>query len=778
MSKDIARSRTPGSRTPGSRTPGTRAALAVGLTLLATVGLPAVTTGGASAAAATLYVDRAPGCSDTTGGTQARPLCTVAAAAAVASAGQTVEIAWGTYPEELVITRSGRQGAPIVFRGRPHDVNSQSSVLIGSVEGPSNGLTVRGAEFVEFENLGVLTNSPAPSVTVDGGNRVKFTAVGAYNTLRITNGSRQVTFARGAANGTSDKPGITVDGGSTGTVLTTNRVSTDAAPASVLVDGAPGTVVVSNTVLAECTTGIALAGASAGAVVKNNVVDTARAQADRCADTAAATGIAVAPTATAGTAVDYNVVDPRGGGSPYRWADADFPTRPEFTAASGQGAHDFVAKIYEPHSPDGPQSASIDSADETAPGMLPVDQTGQAPADDPTVRNTGTGKGYRDRGAVESHDFGSVFTPAGPTRLLDTREAVGVPGTEAVPAFGQVDLQVAGVAGIPASGVTAVTMNVTVTGPTENGHLRVYPHGAERPDTSNLNWTAGRTLANQVTVPVKDGKVSFYNHSGGTVHVIADLAGHYGAKGDLFHPLSPSRLLDTRVGVGVPDWQAVPAFGQVDLQVAGEGGAPPEGVTAVTMNVTVTDPTEDGHLRVYPHGTGLPQSSSLNWTAGRTVPNLVTVPVKDGKVSFYNSSGGTVHVIADLAGYYSAEGRLTFTPTGPGRVMDTRQDFGTGCCPRPAGTVGAFDALDVEIVAPNIAAATLNVTVTEPGTDGHLTVYPGNELMPAVSNLNFQAGETVANQVVVKVNEGRITVRNASAAPVHIIVDLFGIQTY
>ncbi|MFB8239454.1 hypothetical protein ACFC58_23170 [Kitasatospora purpeofusca] len=634
----------------------TRTALAAGLTLLATAGLPAVTTGGASAATGTLHVDRAPGanCSNSGSGTAAQPFCTVAAAAAVASAGQTVEIAWGTYPEDLVITRSGRQGAPIVFRGKARGDGSQDAVLIGAVEGPSNGIKVRGAEFVEFENLGVVTNSQALSVTVDGAKQVKFTAVHAFGALLITNGSRQVTYARSNLNGTYGKPGVTVDGGSTGVVVTTNTVFAgyEGRP-SVLVDGAPGTVVVSNTVYADCATGIALDGASAGAVVKNNVVDTARSQNQRCADTAAATGISVAPTATDGTVVDYNVVDPRSDGAPYRWADTAFPSQPEFTAGTGQGAHDFVAKVYEPRSPDGPQAASTDSADETAPGMLPVDRIGDGPADDPTVRNTGTGKGYRDRGAVESRDFGSVFTPAGPVRLLDTREAVGVPGTEAVPA-------------------------------------------------------------------------------GGTV----------------------------------------------DLQVAGEGGAPLDGVTAVTMNVTVTDPSEDGHLRVHPHGTALTQTSSLNWTAGRTVPNLVTVPVKDGKVSFYNSSGGTVHLIADLAGYYSAEGRLTFTPNSPWRAMDTRQDVRTECCLRPAGTVGAFDALDVEIHAPNIAAATLNVTVTEPGTDGHLIVYPGTELMPAVSNLNFQAGETVANQVVVKVNEGHITIRNASAAPVHIIVDLFGTQSY
>ncbi|WP_344343702.1 hypothetical protein [Kitasatospora putterlickiae] len=53
----------------------TRTALAVGVTLLGTVGLPAVTAGGASATATTLHVDHAPGanCSDAAGVGSAAP---------------------------------------------------------------------------------------------------------------------------------------------------------------------------------------------------------------------------------------------------------------------------------------------------------------------------------------------------------------------------------------------------------------------------------------------------------------------------------------------------------------------------------------------------------------------------------------------------------------------------------------------------------------------------------------------------------------------------------
>ncbi|MFH9353901.1 hypothetical protein ACH4J0_33215, partial [Kitasatospora sp. NPDC017646] len=157
----------------------------------------------------------------------------------------------------------------------------------------------------------------------------------------------------------------------------------------------------------------------------------------------------------------------------------------------------------------------------------------------------------------------------------------------------------------------------------------------------------------------------------------------------------------------------------------------------------------------------------------------VTLPVKDGKVSFYNASGGTVHLVADLAGYYATEGKLTYRPVGPIRVVDTREltywETGT----RPAGTVPAWGTLDIPVGdLPNIAAVTLNVTVTEPGAEGHLTVYPHGDPAPDASNLNFLPGETIPNQVVVPVKDGKVSLYNASGAPLHLVVDEFGYQGY
>ncbi|MEU6755874.1 N-acetylmuramoyl-L-alanine amidase, partial [Streptomyces sp. NPDC046685] len=106
-----------------------------------------------------------------------------------------------------------------------------------------------------------------------------------------------------------------------------------------------------------------------------------------------------------------------------------------------------------------------------------------------------------------------------------------------------------------------------------------------------------------------------------------------------FVPVAPNRLMDTREGLGVP--KAKVAGGtSITLQVAGGAtGIPANGVTAAVLNVTATEPTQSSFVSVYPAGATRSSASNLNFTAGQTIPNLVIVPVVDGKVSFYNHAG-------------------------------------------------------------------------------------------------------------------------------------------
>lgn len=372
----------------------------------------------------------------------------------------------------------------------------------------------------------------------------------------------------------------------------------------------------------------------------------------------------------------------------------------------------------------------------------------------------------------------STFNALTPARVLDTRYGIGRAGTAPVAANGTVKLKVAGVGGVPATGVTAVVVNVTAVSPTATGHLIAYPSGTTRPTSSNMNWLKGQIVPNLVTVPVgKDGSVDLFNAGGGTTHFIADVSGYFTteAGGSTYVPKGPARVLDTRNGTGRPGTAPVAGKGTVSLQIAGAGGVPATGATAVVLNVTATAPTSTGHLISYPSGASRPTASNINWLKGETRPNMVVLPIgADGKVNLYNAGLGTVHFIADVFGYYTAtaEGG-TFHTAGPSRLLDTRSALGTAtAAPVKGGSTLVLNLNDGHTLS-TAKAVVLNVTVTAPTTGGFLTVWPDGTTLPNASNLNWKAGQTVANLVTVPVVNGKIDFRPNSGS-VHVIADLFG----
>ncbi len=373
-----------------------------------------------------------------------------------------------------------------------------------------------------------------------------------------------------------------------------------------------------------------------------------------------------------------------------------------------------------------------------------------------------------------------ALIPLAPARLLDTRSNNGASGP--VAAGGTVALQVDGRGGLPASGVGAVVLNVTVTQAKAGGYITAYPDQETRPGTSNLNFSAGQTVPNLVVVPVgKDGKVNLYNGSGGTVQLLADISGYFAA-GDpasagAFGALSPARLLDTRSNNGASG--PVAAGGTVALQVDGRGGLPASGVGAVVLNVTVTQAKAGGYITAYPDQETRPGTSNLNFSAGQTVPNLVVVPVgKDGKVDLYNGSGGTVQLLADISGYFAAGDPASagaFGALSPARLLDTRSNNGASGPVAAGGTV----ALQVDgrggLPASGVGAVVLNVTATQAKAGGYITAYPDQETRPGTSNLNFSAGQTVPNLVVVPVGkDGKVDLYNGSGGTVQLLADISG----
>jgi hypothetical protein len=120
-----------------------------------------------------------------------------------------------------------------------------------------------------------------------------------------------------------------------------------------------------------------------------------------------------------------------------------------------------------------------------------------------------------------------------PARIADSRAGLQIPG-----AVGAVPVQVTGRGGIPDGGVAAVLATVTVVAPQQAGYITVWPSGSTRPDTSNLNFQAGQTIANTVLIQLgTGGRIQLFNGSYGTVQVIVDVTG-YTRSGT---PIAPGR---------------------------------------------------------------------------------------------------------------------------------------------------------------------------------------------------------------------------------------------
>jgi hypothetical protein len=228
-----------------------------------------------------------------------------------------------------------------------------------------------------------------------------------------------------------------------------------------------------------------------------------------------------------------------------------------------------------------------------------------------------------------------------------------------------------------------------------------------------------------------------------------------------FTSLVPARLLESRSGLATIDGQfnelgLRPAQSTTALTVVGRGGVGGD-AAAVVLNVTVTDAQAAGFVTVFPCGSPRPLASSLNYVAGSTVANAVVVKVGDGgQVCLFTQSA--TNLVVDVGGFFAAGS--SFTSLVPARLLESRSGLATidgqfnelGL--RPAQSTTALTVVGRGGVGGDAAAVVLNVTVTDAQAAGFVTVFPCGSPRPLASSLNYVAGSTVANAVVVKVGDG------------------------
>lgn len=370
----------------------------------------------------------------------------------------------------------------------------------------------------------------------------------------------------------------------------------------------------------------------------------------------------------------------------------------------------------------------------------------------------------------------STFTAVTPTRVLDTRTGLGARKAK-VAAHGTVTVAVAGHGGVPASGVTAVALDVTAIGPTASGGIVGYPAGTARPTDPDVSFTAGVTQTRLIVVPLRSGKLSLYNASGGTVDLTADVAGYYttASAGSTLTTTRPARILDTRSGLGAQKAR-VAAHATVALTVAGKGGVPATGATSVLLDVAALSPAAAGSLTVFPAGKARPAATEVSFAAKATGDDLIAVPIgSHGQVDLYNGSAGTVDLTAGVVGYYGTGG-TSFVPFGPARMLDTRSGLGGSGQSVLSHSVAVLDGVTNSIYPDTllISSVVLEVTVTGAQQAGTLTAFADGTSLPTASAFSFPVGRPVTELVVLPDVNGNVDFWNNSGGTIQVVADLVG----
>ena len=243
-----------------------------------------------------------------------------------------------------------------------------------------------------------------------------------------------------------------------------------------------------------------------------------------------------------------------------------------------------------------------------------------------------------------------------------------------------------------------------------------------------------------------------------------------------FSPLPGARILDTRTAVGVPAAGPVGEDGRVRLQVAGRGGVPAASVSAVVLNLTGVGANRSTWITAWPSGTSMPYASQLNIGPSEARANLVTVPLgADGAVMLRNA-GGSLHLVADVVGFYSAAGGVVgggyHAVATPHRSFDSRgrvEPWAAGESRMvPVGAPG----MDASVTAVSVNLTALSTVA------GWLTAWSGDGPVPGTSTLNYRSYWATPNHAVVPVTvdaQGQPWIEvYASHGRTNVIVDVVG----
>ena len=368
---------------------------------------------------------------------------------------------------------------------------------------------------------------------------------------------------------------------------------------------------------------------------------------------------------------------------------------------------------------------------------------------------------------------GLTFVPVTPCRVADTRNPAGPFGGPFLAANTSRGFTIpSSTCRIPTT-AQAYSVNATVVPRGPLGFLTAFPCGQPLPLASTLNATDGRVKAAAAIVPAgTNGDLCFFSTN--DTELVLDINGYFVPNIDptalAFYPVTPCRLVDTRLGAGPLGGPALTGSAARTFPVLSGPCNLPATAKAYSMNFTAVPKGPLGFLTTWPAGQTQPLVSTLNANTGVVTANSAIVPAgTSGDISVFVTNDAAL--VIDVNGYFAPPGTggLSLYALTPCRVLDTRNS---------ASRAPFTNSIDVSVVlsgcgAPAAAQSfVFNATVVPPGPLGFLTMWPQGTTQPLVSTLNAVDGSITSNLAIVPTTNGLIS--SFASNPAQLILDISG----
>lgn len=150
---------------------------------------------------------------------------------------------------------------------------------------------------------------------------------------------------------------------------------------------------------------------------------------------------------------------------------------------------------------------------------------------------------------------------------------------------------------------------------------------------------------------------------------------------EVFVALDPSRVLDTRTGIGADGAGRLDAGETINVQFGGVAGVP-DAATSVAINTTIpaSSTSAEGFFTLWPTGDARPSTSANNSNPGQPVPNFSLFRLGDGGALSVYLDAGQSHFVIDVVGYF-----LPLSEVEAGTVVGGDLISGSGA---PAASLG------------------------------------------------------------------------------------------